>query len=60
MYIADKSGFLKLWDLTEVFERIQYKEVPAYIDTVENFHPSRMEKVDASSKRADIHAIAET
>ena len=46
--------------MTQVFERIQYKSVPPYIDTVENFHPSRMEKVDASSKRADIHAIAET
>jgi hypothetical protein len=49
LYLCDNSGYVKIWNLTEMIEAHKIDAVAPYIDTVVNFFPSRSERINLTS-----------
>ena len=46
LYIGDEQGYLKIWNLTGIFESMGINKVPRYIDIRNTWNPRRKGLVD--------------
>ena len=46
MYIGDEQGYLKIWNLTGIFESMGINKVERYIDIRNTWNPRRKGLVD--------------